>query len=73
MTDKAIYVMRGISAYADGTILLVRCPKYLRENYLPNVRTGICSWCGYDSHNDKELQKDIEYAKKRTGSACDVK
>jgi ribosomal protein L37E len=27
--------------------LLIRCPVCGRENYAPNVATGICTWCNY--------------------------
>lgn len=28
-------------------LFLVRCPACEKENYLPAVATGICSWCGW--------------------------
>jgi ribosomal protein S27E len=31
----------------DGRFYLVRCPRCLRENPLPAVATGTCTWCGY--------------------------
>ena len=40
----------------DGKIYLVRCPKCGRENYAPNVSSGICTWCGFDAN--KEAQND---------------
>lgn len=30
-------------------IMMLRCPKCGRENYVFNVMTGICTWCGYDA------------------------
>lgn len=33
----------------DNTLLLIRCPKCGRENYAPNVISGICCWCGYSA------------------------
>ena len=57
---------RRISGFAylgkdNKTIGLIRCPECDRENYGPNVSTGICSWCGFDTHkidlflDDKQL------------------
>lgn len=34
--------------------LLIRCPKCKRENYTPNVVSGICTWCGYDANEEEE-------------------
>jgi len=31
-------------------IMMLRCPKCGRENYVLNVMAGICAWCGYDAH-----------------------
>lgn len=35
----------------DGSLYLVRCfacnPEHGRENYAPNVASGICTWCGW--------------------------
>lgn len=51
------YIEKGIEIDSDGTILLIRCPKCGRENYAPNVMSGICTWCGYNAHYDLELQE----------------
>lgn len=37
----------GVEWYADGTILVLRCPKCKRENYALAVADGVCCWCGY--------------------------
>lgn len=38
----------------NGRIYLVYCPKCGRENYAPNVASGICTWCGYDANKHAE-------------------
>ena len=53
----------GVEYYPeDKTLLLIRCPKCGRENYIMNVAKGICTWCGYDAneliHKDDESSKD---------------
>jgi hypothetical protein len=35
---------------------MVRCPKCLKENPLPAVTTGYCSWCGYVAE-EKDVSK----------------
>lgn len=45
--SKPIKQQNGVEWYADGTILLMRCPKCHRENWAPAVATGQCVWCGY--------------------------
>lgn len=32
---------------------MIRCPKCNMENYLPDVATGICTWCEYDVNKDE--------------------
>lgn len=44
-----------------GQIFLVRCPKCQRENYIPNVASGICTWCGLDGHD--YYKKEIKNSK----------
>ncbi|MFG6385460.1 MAG: hypothetical protein K1V80_03140 [Muribaculaceae bacterium] len=44
---KPIKRSNGVEWYADGTILLFRCPECKRENYAPAVADGVCCWCGY--------------------------
>lgn len=50
----------GVEYDADTKdLLLLRCPKCGRENYVFNVMTGICTWCGYDAHElIKETNND---------------
>jgi ribosomal protein L37E len=43
-----------------GKVYLTRCPKCLKENYLLNVSTGYCVWCGYDGNKDEEHLLDKE-------------
>ena len=38
----------------EGSIYMARCPKCGRENYTPNVLTGICAWCGYNANKHAE-------------------
>lgn len=58
--SKTIYFEYGISVEDDGDILLIRCPKCYHENYAFAVADGVCCWCGYDAHEDKELKKRME-------------
>ena len=45
------YLDRGVEYYPDtNELLLIRCPKCGRENYVMNVWRGVCTWCGYDAH-----------------------
>lgn len=55
--SKTIYRAYGIEVLDNGKILLTRCPKCKRENYLLNVQSGICTWCGYDAHQDPSLNQ----------------
>ena len=41
---------------SDKKKLLIRCPKCKKENYAPNVASGICTWCYFDI-NKKEEKK----------------
>ena len=45
----------GLEA-ADGMIYMYRCPKCGRENYVFNVTLGICTWCGYNAHDDWNVE-----------------
>ena len=47
-------VIGFISFKNDDFINLEKCPKCGRENYTPNVTSGICTWCEFDA-NDKNL------------------
>lgn len=50
MKNNIQYLASGVEYYPeDNTILLTRCPKCGRENYAPNVISGICCWCGYNA------------------------
>ena len=58
MEDKYEILAPGVEFYPkDGTILLIRCPKCGKENWSPQVASGICSWCGFDG---RELLKKKE-------------
>lgn len=35
-----------------GAIAMCRCPKCHKENYIMNVLSGRCTWCGYDANKD---------------------
>ena len=49
----------GVEYYPDTKdLLLTRCPKCGRENYVMNVLSGTCTWCGYDAH--ELIPKDYE-------------
>lgn len=44
-----------------GKLALVRCPACDKENYAPNVLTGICTWCGYEAKpEDVTPERPIE-------------
>ena len=43
--SKTIYQERGIDVLDDGRI------------YSLNVNSGICTWCGYNTHEDAELKE----------------
>ena len=54
--SKFKVLAKGVEYYPDtDDLLLIRCPKCGKENYAPNVISGICTWCGYDAH---ELLKE---------------
>ena len=38
----------------DKKPFLVRCPSCHLENYLPNVATGQCSWCGWSEEAEEK-------------------
>ena len=40
---------------SEGKIYLVKCEKCNKENYAFNVASGVCTWCGYNANEDKEL------------------
>ena len=40
----------GFCGLKDDFIKLERCPKCSRENYVPNVVVGICTWCGWNAN-----------------------
>lgn len=42
---------RGLE-FIQGRLHMYRCPKCNRENYIMNVRLGICTWCGYNANLD---------------------
>lgn len=46
---KEIKDAGGNGFITDAGIYLTRCPKCKKENYVMNVSSGICTWCGYDS------------------------
>ena len=49
--SKFKVLAKGVEYYPDtDDLLLIRCPKCGKENYAPNVISGICTWCGYDAH-----------------------
>jgi len=41
----------GFAPLDSNNIRLQRCPKCERENYAPNVMSGICAWCGFDAND----------------------
>lgn len=45
--SKPIKSENGVEWYADGLVLLLRCPKCHRENWATAVISGQCAWCGY--------------------------
>ena len=56
--EKEKILARGVSYYPDtDMLLLIRCPKCGKENYAPNVASGICTWCGYDGR--ELLKKEV--------------
>lgn len=42
-----------------GVVYLVRCPKCEKENYAPNVASGVCTWCGLNGNEyyKEEIKK----------------
>lgn len=56
--EKDTTLAKGVSYYPDtDMLLLIRCPKCGKENYAPNVASGICTWCGYDGR--ELLKKEV--------------
>lgn len=51
MMGKEFNLSKGLEII-DGVLYMFRCPKCDTENYAMNVRSGICTWCGYDAHPD---------------------
>jgi len=47
--------IKGNAWKTDKGIYMNRCYKCGKENYAPNVTTGICTWCGY-----KATEEDIK-------------
>ena len=39
-------------------IYMVRCPKCDAENYMPNVASGICTWCDWDANKDNYYKEE---------------
>lgn len=56
-SQKPKLLAKGVELYPDGTILLIRCPKCEKENWAPQVVSGICAWCGFDG---RTLLKDVK-------------
>ncbi len=55
-THDVRFIVRGeekgfgfVSQDGDKTIALVRCPICEKENYMMNVLSGWCTWCGFDT------------------------
>lgn len=40
----------GYIGKTSGKIGLIRCPECGRENYAPNVVSGICCFCGFNAN-----------------------
>lgn len=54
-TKKCGYIFKD----EKGKKFLVRCPSCGRENYAPNVASGVCSWCGFDANvEDKTCENN---------------
>lgn len=49
--EKTFSLPKGLEI-VDGQLFMFRCPKCNKENYVMNVSTGICTWCGYDARPD---------------------
>lgn len=59
--SRPIKSENGVEWYADGTILLIRCPKCHRENWALAVAYGRCCWCGYKAEPiDKNKEERSE-------------
>lgn len=41
----------------NGRLFLVRCFNCGRENYIPNVALGICTWCNWREEKNNEINK----------------
>lgn len=39
----------GFLPKGDAVIALMRCPLCERENYMMNVLSGQCTWCGFNT------------------------
>ena len=46
----------------DGQLALVRCPKCSRENYIMNVLSGQCTWCGYKAKEEDVREEPTDQA-----------
>lgn len=58
---KPIFIPKGTFWVEEKQMLyMVRCPKCDAENYMPNVSSGICTWCGWDANKEKHM-KDEHY------------
>ena len=44
----------------NGSAFLVKCPSCHLENYLPNVPTGQCSWCGWSEEVEAKSETYIK-------------
>lgn len=42
----------------NGNAYLVKCPLCKKENYTPNVSTGICTFCNFDLNEHKIIDND---------------
>lgn len=50
-------ICQGTGMY-KVTKLLIRCPECKRENYAPNVASGVCTWCRFDINEGEEDGED---------------
>ena len=37
----------GYRGKENGKIGLIKCPMCLQENYVLNIPSGVCTWCGF--------------------------
>lgn len=57
---KNFISFKGIDYYPlSGEIHLRRCPLCNRENYILNISTGVCTWCGYIASEDENLKQEL--------------